>query len=116
MHLGADMVDDETHDALAVFRRQSLPGVAEAPVRRSIHRRPSGLSMISTMAGSSSQPVMAGPIAVRSMRTLREAASDLRETVPTAVPEVCDRLGRGQMPGTIKKTQDRGKATTGIGA
>jgi hypothetical protein len=30
MHLGADMMGDETHDALAVFRRQSLPGVAEA--------------------------------------------------------------------------------------
>src|SRR4029077_1977282 len=30
MHLGADMVGDETHDALAVFRRQSLPGVVEA--------------------------------------------------------------------------------------
>jgi hypothetical protein len=31
MHLGADMVGDETHDALAVFRRQSSPGVAETP-------------------------------------------------------------------------------------
>ena len=46
--------------------------------------------MISTMAGSSSQPVIVGPIPVRSMRTLREPASDLRETVP----EGCDRLVR----------------------
>ena len=29
-HLGADLVGDDTKDALAVFRRQSLPGVAEA--------------------------------------------------------------------------------------
>ena len=69
-----------------------------------------------SMAGSSSQPVMAGPIAVRSMRTLREAASDLRQTVPTAVPEVCDRLGSGQMPGTIKEAQVSGNATTEVGA
>jgi hypothetical protein len=50
------------------------------------------------------------------MRTLREAASDLRETVPTAVPEVCDRLGRGQMQGTIKEAQVSGNATTEVGA
>jgi hypothetical protein len=69
-----------------------------------------------SMAGSSSQPVMTGPIAVCSMRTLREAASDLRETVPTAVPEVCDRLGSGQMQGTIKEAQVSGNATTEVGA
>ena len=68
------------------------------------------------MAGSSSQPVIVGPIEVRSMRMLREAASDLRETVPTAVPEVCDRLGSGQMPGTIKEAQVSGNATTEVGA
>jgi hypothetical protein len=50
--------------------------------------------MTSTMAGSSSQPGIVGPSAVRTMRTLREAASDLRETVPTAIPDVCDRLAR----------------------
>jgi hypothetical protein len=50
--------------------------------------------MISTMTGSSGQPVIVRPIAVRSRRTLCEAASDLRETVSTAVPEVCDRLVR----------------------
>jgi hypothetical protein len=72
-------------------------------------------AVCASMAGSSSQPV-AGPIAVRSMRTLREAASDLRETVPTAVPEVCDRLGSGQMPGTIKEAQVSGNATTEVGA
>jgi hypothetical protein len=71
--------------------------------------------MISTMAGSSSQPVIVGPIAVRSMRTLREAASDLRETVPTAVPEVCT-AWRGQMPGTIKEAQVSRNATTEVAA
>jgi hypothetical protein len=30
-HLGGDRAGDETHDALAVFHPQSLPGVAEAP-------------------------------------------------------------------------------------
>jgi hypothetical protein len=50
------------------------------------------------------------------MRTLREAASDLRETVSTAVPEVCDRLGRSQMQGTIKETQVSDNATTEVGA
>jgi hypothetical protein len=50
------------------------------------------------------------------MPMLREAASDLRETVPTAVPKVCDRLGRGQMPGTIKEAQVSGNATTEVEA
>jgi hypothetical protein len=59
-----------------------------------------GISFQSSM--TSTIPAF-GPIAVRSMRTLREAASDLRETVPTAVPEVCDRLGRGQMQGQLKR-------------
>jgi hypothetical protein len=69
-----------------------------------------------SMAGSFGRPVMAGPIAVRSMRTLREAASDLTVTDPIAVPEVCDRLGSGQMPGTIKEAQVSGNATTEVGA
>jgi hypothetical protein len=60
--------------------------------------------------------VIAAPIAVRSMPMLREAASDLRETVPTVVPKVCDRLGRGQMPGTIKEAQISENATTEVGA
>jgi hypothetical protein len=34
------------------------------------------------------------PIAVRSMPMLRDAASGLTGTDPTAVPEVCDRLVR----------------------
>jgi hypothetical protein len=106
MHLGADVVGDDTHDALAVLRRQSLRSLGPPP-RRSTHSQPPGLSMTSTMAGSSSQLVIA-PIAVRSMPMLREAASDLRETVPTAVPEVCDRLS--------KKTNDREKATTEVRA
>src|SRR5215472_8130983 len=94
MDLGADLVGDDTKDALAVFRRQSLPGSLRPPAKRSIHSRPSGLSMISTMAGSSSQASIACPIAVRSIPMPREAASELGETVPTAVPEICDRLVR----------------------
>jgi hypothetical protein len=53
---------------------------------------------------------------MRSVPMLRDAASDLRETVLMAVPEVCDRLGRGQMPGTIKEAQVSGNATTEVGA
>jgi hypothetical protein len=60
------------------------------------------------MAGSSSQHVIVGPIAVRSIRTLREAASDLREIVLTAVPEVCDRLGTVKCRGQLKRLRFRG--------
>jgi hypothetical protein len=115
MHLGADMVGDETHDALAVISRQSLPGVSQALGQPIDPQGPSGLSMTSTMAGSSSQAVIAGPIAVRSMRTLREVASDLREIVPTVAPVAHDRSTRS-MSGTIKKTQDQASATTRRGA
>jgi hypothetical protein len=67
--------------------------------------------MTSTMVGSSSQLVIA-PIAVRSMPMLRDTASGLTKTDPIVVPKVCDRLGRGQMPGTIKEAQVSGNATT----
>jgi hypothetical protein len=50
------------------------------------------------------------------MRTLREAASDLREIVPTAVPEFLRPPGAVKMTETLKKTQDPEKATTGIEA
>jgi hypothetical protein len=56
------------------------------------------------------------PIAVRSMPMLRDAASGLTRTDTTAVPKVCDRLGRGQMPGTIKEAQISGNATTEVEA
>ena len=52
MDLGADMMRDEADDALAVGRRQHArrcrPGRSTS---RSIHSRPSGLSITSTMRG-----------------------------------------------------------------
>jgi hypothetical protein len=76
-------VGDDTHDALAVMRRQSLPGVADVPGQAvDPHVR---IEVTSTMVGSSS-PLVIAPIAVPSMPMLREAASGLRETVLTVVP------------------------------
>jgi hypothetical protein len=56
------------------------------------------------------------PIAVRSMPMLRDAACGLTGTDTIAVPKVCDRLGSGQMPGTIKEAQVSENATTEVGA
>jgi hypothetical protein len=53
--------------------------------------------MTSTTAGSSSQAVIAGPIAVRSIRTPREAASNFRKTVPTVAPAARDRATRSNV-------------------
>jgi hypothetical protein len=39
----------------------------------------------------------------------------LTRTDPTAVPEVCDRLGRGQMPGQLR-AQVLANSTTEVGA
>jgi hypothetical protein len=39
----------------------------------------------------------------------------LTKTDPIVVPKVCDRLGRGQMPGTIKEAQVSENATTEVG-
>jgi hypothetical protein len=51
--------------------------VSDKPLdSRSIHNRPSGLSITSMIAGSSRKRVIAGPNAVRSMRAPREIASD----------------------------------------
>jgi hypothetical protein len=80
------MVSNETHDPLAVSRRQPLSGIVRPSVSRSIHKRPSGLSMISTMAGSPSQFAIAGPNAVRSMRAPRAVASFLRASAATFAP------------------------------
>src|SRR6202023_437715 len=49
---------------------------------------PSGLSMTSTMAGSSSQFAIAGPKAVRNMRAPRAVASLLRASAPTVAPHL----------------------------
>jgi hypothetical protein len=50
---------------------------------------------------------------VRSMRTPREVASGLRETIPMIAP-VLVTAQRGQIAGTIKETQIRANATTRI--
>ena len=76
MHLGADMMGNEPHDALAVGCGETLAGIVKPPASRSTQSRPSGLSMTSTTPASSSQTAMAGPSAVRSMRAPREIASD----------------------------------------
>jgi len=57
-----------------------FPVSASPSVRRSILKRPSGLSMTSTTAGSSSQAAMAGPSAVRNIRAPRETASAVKES------------------------------------
>jgi hypothetical protein len=97
----------------ALFARRQLPTIAfrcqqgRRPGDRSTGG-PSGLSMTSTTAGSSRQVAIAGPIAVRSMRTLREAASDLGEIVPTLAPFTADRSARSNV-GDGKKGPDRAK-------
>jgi hypothetical protein len=49
MDLGADMMRDQAHDALAIGGRQPLAGVGQ-PSGRSIQMRPSGFSITSTTA------------------------------------------------------------------
>ena len=51
MDLGADMVRDEAHDALAVGGDSASPVSASPPDSRSIQSRPSGLSITSTIDG-----------------------------------------------------------------
>ena len=55
MNLGADVMGDEPHDALAVGCGETLAGIDKPPDSRSTQSRPSGLSMTSTTPGSSSQ-------------------------------------------------------------
>ena len=89
MDLGADMVGDEAHDALAIGGVSTLAGIDKAgSTSRSIQSRPSGLSITSTTAGSSSHAAMAGPSAVRSMRAPRVAASALDDAVPILPPSI----------------------------
>jgi hypothetical protein len=51
MHLGADMVRDQAHDALAIGGRQRSPVSASPSESRSTQSRPSGFSITSTTAG-----------------------------------------------------------------
>jgi len=70
------MVRDESHDPFAICGRQLAPVSASPSDSRSIQSRPSGLSITSTIDGSSRNRAMAGPRAVRSMRAPRVIASD----------------------------------------
>jgi hypothetical protein len=62
------------------------PVSASPSVSRSIQILPSGLSMTSMTAGSSSHVAIADPSAVRSMRVPREIASGRRECAPMCAP------------------------------
>jgi hypothetical protein len=50
MDLGADMMRDQAHDALAIGGRQSFAGIGQPSESRSIQMRPSGFSITSTTA------------------------------------------------------------------
>jgi hypothetical protein len=62
------------------------PVSASPSVSRSIQMRPSGLSMTSITAESSSHAAIAGPNAVRNMRAPRVIASDRSECAPMTAP------------------------------
>jgi hypothetical protein len=79
MDLGAYMMGNEPHDALAVGCSKALARIRQAAEIRSTQSRPSGLSITSTMMGSSSQAAIDGPSAVRNMRAPRDTTSDWKE-------------------------------------
>jgi hypothetical protein len=58
-----------------------------------------------------SQTAGSGPIAVRSMPMLRDAAFNLRESIPSGIGETL-----GAIAGTIKEAQVLGNATPEVGA
>jgi hypothetical protein len=74
MDLGADMMGHQPHDPLAIGGRERRASVGKPSDSRSIQSRPSGLSMTSTVMGSSRNRAMAGPSAVRSIRAHRSCA------------------------------------------
>ena len=65
------------------------PLSSSPPDSRSIQSRPSGLSITSTIDGSSRKVAIAGPSAVRSMRAPREKASEEASVTATIVPVEC---------------------------
>ena len=73
MHLGADMVGDEAHDALAIGRRQTLAGIGKA-ARQPVDPEPAvGIEHhLDDARDLRAKPAIAGPSAVRSMRAPRE--------------------------------------------
>ena len=76
MNLGADMVRDQAHDALAIGGRQALAGIGEPFGQPVDPEPPVGVEHHLDDRGSSRNPAMAGPSAVRSMRAPRMIASD----------------------------------------
>ena len=89
MHLGADMMRAEADDALAIDEGEALPGVSEPSARRSIHSRPSGFSITSATAGSSSHAAVPGPKGVRSIRATRAVVSALSGCSDLRSPRSC---------------------------
>jgi hypothetical protein len=89
--------------------RSPSAGVSTAPVlnrpvdKRSIHSRPSGLSITSTTAGSSRNAAMSGPSAVRSMRAPRVTASALDDAVPILPPASRRHVKLGRTSGTNRR-------------
>jgi hypothetical protein len=73
MNLGADMVRDQAHDALAIGGGQRSPVSASPSDSRSIQSRPSG-SASPRRRRVFQKPGDGGPSAVRSMRAPREIA------------------------------------------
>ena len=74
---------------------------------RSIQSRPSGLSMTSTTPASSSQPAMAGPSAVRSMRAPRAKACE-RDGIEDTLDDTGDRL-RPACSQALRSRRGRGR-------
>jgi hypothetical protein len=72
MDLGADMMRDQAHDALAIGGRQPLARVGQPFGKPVDPDAPVGFSITSTTAASSRKRAMAGPSAVRSIRAARQ--------------------------------------------
>jgi hypothetical protein len=86
MDLGADVVADHTHDALAVLRRQSHPGVAQTS-GQAVDPQPAVRIEHDLNDGRSSSQLVIAPIAARTMPMLRDAGSGLTKTDPIVVPK-----------------------------
>ena len=87
MHFCADVVRDETDDALAVGGGKMLARVSK-PDADTIHPKAAvGLSMISTTAGSVSKPAIVGPNAVRSIPAPRAKVSERSGARVTCIPD-----------------------------
>jgi hypothetical protein len=92
-----------------------LPVSSRPPDSRSIQSRPSGLSITSTMLGSSRYAAIDAPSAVRSMRAPRAKASDRNETAVTTNPAKSPHAEADGSAGLIRKRRKWAKATSLMG-